>query len=71
MLPSLSDRGCPASVRRPRRAAHRGNGHPSRLPRPPREHRVSPGHKAWMPRSCRWMCMVAASTSYEARAGSS
>src|SRR2546430_16382198 len=24
-----------------------------------------PGRKAWMPRSCRSMCMVAASTSYE------
>jgi hypothetical protein len=29
----------------------------------------APGHTAWMPRSCRSMCMVAASTSYEAHAG--
>jgi hypothetical protein len=30
---------------------------------------LATGHKAWMPRSCRSMCMVAASTSYEAHAG--
>src|SRR5438094_1595558 len=29
----------------------------------------APDGKAWMPRSCRSMCMVAASTSYEADAG--
>ena len=29
----------------------------------------APGHTAWMPRSCRSMCMVAASTSYAADVG--